>query len=242
MAGTNGRFIGFDFSHVTGTLVPNQADTGTFFFDRCKLASGVKVLAAQSSNPTLGSPEVYLFDCHFGDTHGVHGYYNAMGEVVSDFGTYFTSGDAGQSWKITTTSLANRRQPFITPPIDVYHSGTSAITPYLECLRNDGTATARTDAEVFATFQFKGTANVVTASQASDRQAVGPYLNLTGGSAQAAGAGTGSWTIASSNSPASFKIDSGSAITPAESGSLTARISVSTPSISVFVDPQIRGL
>lgn len=235
-------FIGGDWSVVTGTLVPDAGTASVVTFDRCKLGSGVVPLASQTTNPTLSSPRVSLFDCSSGDTHGIFGYYNAMGEAVSDKGTYFTSGDAAQSWKITTTSIASRRNPFVTLPIDVYHSGTSAITPYLECLRNDGTATARTDADVFGEFTFKGSSGFVTASMSSDRQSIGPYLSLTAGSAQASGAGTGSWTIASSNSPASFKIDSGGSITPAESGSLTATISVSTPSITVFVDPQIRGL
>jgi hypothetical protein len=159
------------------------------------------------------------------------GYYNALGSAVSDTGIYFTSGDAGQSWKIVTTSYATSIMPFISPWIDVYHSGTSAITPYLEILR-DGTTSAYTDTVVYAEFGYKDTTGVVTASFKNDKGT---------GSDQAAGAGTGSWT-GEAGSAWSGKIDSGSSMTPAEAGSLTARVVCAGSSATFYVDPQIRGL
>ena len=38
------------------------------------------------------------------------------------------------------------------------------------------------------------------------------------------------------------KLDSGAAITPAEIGHIRARVCVGEPSITVYVDPQIRGV
>ena len=74
----------------------------------------------------------------------------------------------------------------------------------------------------------------------SDRLALKSYLNGTAGTAQADGAGTGSWTIGSSNSPKSFKIDAGAAVTPDEVGSMTARVVMAVPSKTIYLDPQIR--
>jgi len=235
------RFVGCDLSLVSTGIIVDTAFAITVILDRCKIAAGLAPLAAQTSNPnSASSPEVYLFDCASDDTHGIFAYYNACGQLTSDTGIYFTSGDAAQSWKIVTTANASRRGPFVTPSIDVFHSGTSSITPYLEILR-DGSATAYTDAEVWAEFEAKVTASSTRASFYGDRQALAAFLAGTAGSAQADGAGTGSWTGENATAK-SMKIDSGSAFTPAESGPLTVRISVAAASTTVYVDPQIRGL
>jgi hypothetical protein len=56
---------------------------------------------------------------------------------------------------------------------------------------------------------------------------------------QATGAGAGSWT--GENATAWFgKCDSGAAITPAEVGEIIGRLVVGEPSITVYLDPQIR--
>jgi len=229
--------VGVDLSLITGTLVPNTAFPSKLLFDRCKLGSGVVPLAAQTSNPTLVSPEVWISDCNSGDTHNTFGYYNAMGQVTSDTGIYYTSGAAGQSWKIVTTSLASPRQPFITPWIDLYHTGISAITPYLEILR-DGSTTAYKDHEVWAEFSAKVTSGSTLATSASDAATLANRMTA-GGSDQAAGAGTGSWT-GEGGTAWSGKCDSGSAFTPAEVGYIRGRIAVAAASTTVYVDPQIR--
>lgn len=233
-------FVGCDFSHVTTTVIGNTASSFPWVLDRCKLGNGVVILAAQTSNPTLGSPSVLVLDSAYGDTQQAFGYYDAAGALTVDTGTYFTSGAAGKAWKITTTSICSRTDVFVTPWIDVYWDGTSAIIPYVECLRNDGTASAFTDAQVWVEVAAKTNSGFSQASLSNDRVAIATYLAGSAGTAQAAGAGTGSWTIGASNSPYSFKCALGSSITPAEAGSLTARICVAAPSITLYVDPQIR--
>ena len=65
------------------------------------------------------------------------------------------------------------------------------------------------------------------------------YALGTSSTAQANGAGLGSWT--GENATAwSGKIDSGSAVTPAEVGALRGRICVAATSATVYIDPQIR--
>jgi len=204
----------------------------TAVFTRCKLGTGFTVLATQT-NTNKSSVEAFLFDCAVGDTHGFFGYYDAMGSVVSDTGIYYTTGAAGQSWKIVTTENCNYHAPFQTPTIDLYHTGTSSITPYLEILR-DGSAAAFQNDEVWGEFSAKTTSGFVTSTRYTDAKA------LTAAAAdQADGAGLGSWT-GEAGTAWSGKVDSGSAFTPAEAGHIRARVSVGEPSITVYVDPQIR--
>lgn len=229
----NVTFVGCDLSHVTGTLVGNILFPDVHVFQQCKLGSGVTVLATQTGNPTASSASAYVFDCASGDTHGLFGYYDALGSVASDTGIYYTSGAAAQSWKIVTTANATFLNPFKTPWINFYNAGTSAITPYLEILR-DGSTTAYQDDEVWAEFSAKTTTGSTQASFSTDRMAVaGTPAN------QDAGAGLGSWT-GEGGTAWSGKVDSGSALTPAEAGDIRGRVVVGEPSITVYVDPYIR--
>jgi hypothetical protein len=227
------RWTGCDLSLVTGTLLPSNSGPMEHVFERCKLGSGVTVLATQTGNPTLASTRAWVLDCASGDTQGFFGYYNAIGQVTSDTGIYYTGGAAAQSWKIVTSSLASFANPFVTPWVDLYHTGTSSITPRFEILR-DGSSTAYTNAEVWAEFSALVTSGSMLATIYSDRCGLS-----TTPAAQTTGAGTGSWT-GEGGTAWSGKCDSGSSLTPAESGYLRGRISVSMASATVYVDPQIR--
>jgi len=226
---------GFDISHLgSGTLVGNNSTApAEVRLTRCNIGSGMVPLATQTA-ATKGSAKVWLFDCANGDTHGLFGYYDALGSIVSDTGIYFTSGGAAQSWKIVSTSLASAAVPFVTPWIQVYNSTLSAITPYFEILR-DGSTTAYTDGEVWGEFTAKNTTTVVTASLSSDRR----VLDEVAAVAQANGAGLGSWT-GEAGTAWSGMVDSGSSITPAEIGHLRGRVCVGVASTTVYLDPQIR--
>jgi hypothetical protein len=227
---------GMDLSHLGANPIVGDCNVIPFraSFDRCKLGTNFVVLASQTNQGRSGAAAI-ITDCHSGDTHGIFGYYDSLGSVVSDTGVYFTTGAAAQSWKITTTAQAGASSPFVTPPIAYYNSATSAITPYIEVLR-DGSATAYTNAEVWAEFGVKTTSGSTLASFANDWAGVG-----ASGSAQADGAGLGSWT-GESGTAKSFKCDSGASVTPAEVGDISGRIYVAVASISgtLYVDPQIR--
>lgn len=239
------RFSGVNLLHVTGTLVGNTSGNYAVHFDRCRLASGVTALATQTSNPSLASAEVLITDSAYSangaENHGVFEYHNYLGSLTTDTGIYKTTNDSGnRSWKIVTSAAASYQSPFITPPIDVYHSGTSSITPYLEILRDGSTAPYK-DNEVWADFYAKTTDYVTQATTGlSDRQTAANFFAGTAGVDQATGAGTGEWT--GDTGAWSGKIDSGSAFTPKEPGSLTARVCVGVASATVYVDPTIRGL
>lgn len=204
------------------------------WFTQCKFPSGWA--PTTGTPPGAGGPELLITDCNSGNIHTYYAYINAIGSAVSDTSNYVTAGLAAQSWKITTSG-AKYGNPFMTPWLNLYTSDTStAITPYLELLRNNGTATAYYDDEVWAEFEIKNNASATNSTRKSDRLAP-----LGTRAVQTAGMGTGSWTIGSSSSPASFKAVSPSSSTPAVVGHIRARLCVGIDiSGTLYLDPQIR--
>jgi hypothetical protein len=238
--GTNVWIRGSDLSLVTGTLIGDCTQKTNALIDRCKLGSGVTVLATQSSNPTGAAGEVFLSDCYSDGTDDIFGYYNAYGSVVTETTVKTSAGAAGQSWKITTTANATFTHPFVTPWIHLYNTGTSAITPKLECVRT-GSSTAYKDSEIWSEWLVKSTASSTKATFSTDRQALAAFLAGTAGTDQATGdLAAGDW--ASEGSPVWFGKLSPGSVTPAEPGALSARVCVGLASLAgtLYVDPQIR--
>jgi len=231
------KWYGCNLSGIVGSLVGDGSVPTSHTFYGCTLGNGVTPLVSQSGDNGSGNI-CQILDSAYGDFQGFYGYYAPQGSVVLDTGTLYTGSPAGGSWKIVTNSGATPTNPFVTPSLPLFHSGVSSITPRVECLRNDGTASAPTDAEVWLRIGAKVTSGSTMMSQFLDAASVINRVT-SAGAAQAAGAGTGSWTIASSNSPYSFKIDSGAALTPAETGYLDAHICVAGAR-TIFVDPQPR--
>lgn len=235
-------FAGCDVSAMAGNLVGNITVGTQVQFVQCKLHASATVLATQSGNPTRASASALVLDSSSGDTHGLFGYYDALGSVISSTGTKLTAGAAGQSWQITTTANCSFVTPFVTPWISLYSAAASATTYKLELLRNNGTATTYSDAEVWGEFSVKDNSGFTNSDIFTDRQALVDWAAGTAGSTSGrTGTGTGNWTIGSSNNPASFIVDSGTTITQAEDGHIRARVAVGLASVSnLFLDPQIR--
>lgn len=239
-APSGGVFHGCDFSAVTGTLIGNStAAVSEYFFRQCKLGSGVVVLGAQTVTNPSSIKGVHVLDCAAGDQHYHYQFHNTLGSLVTDTGIYANDGAKydganGCSWKIVTTANANRNAPFVTPWITKHNATLSAMSPYLEVLR-DGSATAFTDGELWAEFSAKTTAGSTEASIYQDRRPLGG----TAGS-QDAGMGLAGWT-GEGGTAWSGKLQVLSAITPQEIGDIAARVAVAEPSVTVYVDPTIRG-
>lgn len=234
------QVFGLDCSAASSTanLLGNMATYPvTLRMYGCKLPSSFSMLATQT-HLNASSGEVFIHDCAAGDTHGMFGHANALGSTLSDTGIYYTSGAAGQSWKVESTASASIFSPYVTPWISLYHTGTSSITPRLEILR-DGSTTAYKDNAVWAEFTAKTTAGTVMPTSYTDRQALADIIAGTTGADLATGAGLGSWT-GESGTAWSGKADSGSAFTPAEVGHIRGSICVGAASTVVYVDPQIR--
>lgn len=238
--GVSVSFIGCNLSAITGTLIASMASLPSrFFFINCKLGSGVTVLGTQAV-PNKSAANVWLYNCSAGDEHYHLQHHDAFGSTVVDTGIYANDGASYDgtnrcSWKIVTTANCSYTTPYVSPWIDCYHSGTSAITPSLEIVRS-GSATAYQNDEVWAEFSYQGTSGFPLAVMVSDRKAL-----LAAAADQTTGAlGAGDWT--GENATSWFgKLAPISAITPAEIGHLSARVVVGEPSVTVYVDPTIRG-
>jgi hypothetical protein len=158
----------------------------------------------------------------FGDT-------KVSDTIYADDGAQY-DGTNRCSWVITTReNNCSYFTPYVSPWIDRYHSGTSAISLSLECLR-DGNTTVYDNDEVWGEFSFQGNTGSTQADFANDRMALL-------GTPAAQTASTIAWT--GGTTPGKFKLESGS-ITPAEIGHLRARVVVGEPNITVYVDPKIR--
>ena len=224
---------GFDFTNAdaSASLVGDAAIMPfTVRMSQCKLPTGAFTWLGTQTNLNASSAELYVNDCAAGDSHGLFGYYNALGSVASDTGIKYTSGAAGQSWKIVTTASATFYTPFRTPWINWYNSGTASITPRLEILR-DGSATAYDNDEVWGEFLAKTPGGSPIASLSTDRMAV-----LGAPAAQDTGAGWAAWATADSGDW-SGKVNV--TLTPAEVGDIRARICVGI-NTTLYVDPFIR--
>ncbi len=215
----------------SGVIASQSRVTGSWTLVRCKLPANAVLLQSQTLT-NLSGHRVTAIDCSSGNTHGLFQHVDAFGSIVSDAGIYFSTGAAGQSWKITTTENCSHATPFVTPWISVYHTGTSAITPRFEILR-DGNINAYQTDEIGAEFSAKVTSGSVVGTTYSD------YMPLLGTPAnQDVGTGTSFWD--GDTGAWSGKIDSGTAFTPAENGEILGRALVGEPSITVYLDPQIR--
>lgn len=232
------RFSGCDFSglQASTTYFGNNATCASIYtMERCKLSTSPTLLASQTSAPNRGSARLTVLDCESGDTHLAYQYHDAFGSLVLNTSVYFTT--TTYSWKIDTTANCSYFTPFVAPIFGVYHSGASAITPYVEILR-DGSTTAYQNDEVWLQAGAKTTPGSTIATLSADRCTLANKLAGTLAD-QAAGAGTGSWT-GEGGTAWSGKIDSGSSLTPAEVGDISAQVCVGEPSITVYVDPVIR--
>jgi hypothetical protein len=233
--------------HIKPTFNFKTSSAGLQCFNRVEIyeatlagtapATLIKSSTTHGINATFvnkGQTTVTAFNCSSGDTHYALYHGDAFGEtavsttIYADDGAQY-DGTNRCSWVITTReNNCSFFTPYVSPWIDRYHSGTSAISLSLECLR-DGNTTVYDNDEVWGEFSFKATPaarrrlSVTTAWRCSARlPADRQHIAWTGGT-----------------TPGKFKLESGS-ITPAEIGHLRARVVVGEPNITVYVDPQIR--
>lgn len=230
--------FGCDFSSLgSNALVGGiQTASGIARFFQCKLGTGYTMLDAASTPNAVPNSSVQVFDCAAGDVHTEIAYQDKLGTLVCDSTIKFTGGAAGLSWSITTTSICNEFNPFVTPWISLYNTGTGSITPRLE-IHRDNNSTAWHNDEVWGEFSAKVTSGSTQATIYSDRMA------LLGSPADQSD-GTDTWD-ADNATHWSGKVNTTSPITPAENGHIRARVCVGIPldgtSGNILrVDPQIR--
>jgi hypothetical protein len=229
----------FSYSAASPTVVNAQAGaTGAnFTFVNCKIPPSATLFNGGGTNKAIG--EASFYNCASGDTHYHIAHADAMGStvvettIVANDGASFDGGTTKTSWKIATTANASFIAPYISPWFDKYHTATSAITPFMEILR-DGSATAYDNDEVWGEWSYQGTSGSTMSTIISDRMAP-----LATPAAQDNGVGLAGWS-GESGTAWSGKLQAPSSITPAEIGYLRGRVVVSLPSATVYVDPTIR--
>lgn len=234
--------VACDLSHITGTLVGNNtAGRGVFRFSNCEFGANVTRLASQTSG-SRASAEVYVSNCYNGDIHYAGEHHTALGSSIVSTAIYANNGNTYDgtnhfSIVVTTTGNSNFGTPYESPWIEQYHSGTSAIQPSLEVLR-DGSATAYKDNEVWAEFSYQGTTGQPLAVlNNSDRMA----LNGNAANQETGTLGAGDWTGEGATAWFGQLRPSGT-ITPVEIGPLKARVCMAIASFTVYVDPTLRGV
>lgn len=234
-------FNGCDLSHITGTLCPNTAVFPyQYFFINCKLGAAVTVLASQTAVGESGN-QATVINSSSGDENYVFAHYNRLGTTLVDTGIYVADGagynETGTkySWKIVTSADCSVYTPYTTPWIHTHNETLTAITPWLECMRDNSSGAVFQNDEVWAELSYQGTTGFPQAVFVNDRMTIlGSAADQTSSSKTAS-----DWT-GETGTPGFFKIGPAASITPAEIGPLSARVCVGEPSITVYVDPQIR--
>jgi hypothetical protein len=229
------EMIGCDLSDIS-EVVTGASTRVDVVLRQCKLKS-----AATIFNPTaVARGETFVYDCHDGDTHINFAHYcyegsttiSKSGDTPHIYANDNISGDI--SWVVAGNGNTSAANPYMSPWMSVYHSGTSAITPYLECVRS-GSDVAYTEAEVWSEWTAKVTASSTQVTLYSNR--TGPLA--TPGNNESSSKTATDWT--GENATSWFgKLQPNSTITPAEPGHISARICVAG-NHTVYVDPQIRG-
>lgn len=242
-SGTGGRvrFYASDLSFVTGTLIGDFAgQTSIFEFFQSKLGAGVTVLATQTTVTNKGSARATLYDCASGDQHYHLADFDAFGSLTVDTGIFANDGASydgtnRHSWKIITTANCSFFTPYCSPWFGRYHAAVAAVTPSIEILR-DGSATAYQDDEIWGEFMAKVTSGSTKGTMVHDRMTI-----LGTPADQAGGVGLSGWT-GEGGTAWSGKLAPGATVTPAEIGHFMGRVCVGEPSITVYVDPAVRGV
>jgi len=232
---------GCDLSTQSGTLVGDRGASGTamFTFKNCKLHASATPKSAAATVLNKGETEVWLFNCNAADVNYSMAHYDALGSTVASSSIYANDGaiiDSTRfSMQITTTANCSYFTPYTSPWFFREYTGGSTITPAIEICRS-GSATPYLDSEVWVEFLYQGTSGVPKSTLVSDR-AIPPTTpaNQATGDLPAA-----SWT--GKNATSWFgKLAPAAAISPAEVGTIAARVVMGKASDVVYADQTIRG-
>jgi hypothetical protein len=228
-------FTGCDLSNIGTVFIDSAAGHAAGVISQCKLKSGGTVYSSGGA----GRGQVFVFDSAVGDSHIEMAHYTYAGSTVCSGSVYANDNiaDSNLSWLVSSTANASRAIPYKSPWLDVYHAGTSAITPYLECLRS-GSTTAYKESELWSEWLVKATASSTRSTLYSNE--LGPLA--TTGNNESSSKGASEWTGEDASNNWYGKLQPNATVTPSEAGHIRARVCLGVASSTVYVDPQIRGL
>lgn len=235
-ATTNVIMAGCDWSDLGAKALTGvgAANTVTYTLADCKLDPATALIGAGN-----GSTNVMTTNC-YPERPMVHASELGVTQALKDDGSTIpvttdapqTWGDIGCVWMVTTSVAASLITPYVSPWISIDAETVNGVTPYVEILRNNN-ATAYTDHEVWAEWQYKASALSERVDTIATRSAI-----TASPSSLPAGAAT--WSHASATKWVG-KLTVPAAIDIKRDGQLRVRVCVGKASVSnLYVDPQIR--
>jgi hypothetical protein len=143
--------FGFSGSNqTTGTIIIegdiSGFDTASSSLLTISLCAGAKIIwrnVKYSSVPSLlagswstSAVQWYLLNCDSGDTKESFRYYDRLGTIAQSSSVYAISGSTfdstGISWQVTTTAQCREMEPFVTPWVQRWFTGTSPTVASIE--------------------------------------------------------------------------------------------------------------
>jgi hypothetical protein len=233
---TNVMMAGCDWSDLGAKALTGvgAANTVTYTLADCKLDPATALIGAGN-----GSTNVMTTNC-YPERPMVHASDLGVTQALKDDGSTIpvttdapqTWGDIGCVWMMTTSAAASLIAPYVSPWISIDVEAVNGVTPYVEILRNNS-ATAYTDHEVWAEWQYKASA----LTERVDTIVTRPAITASPSSLPA---GAATWSHASATKWVG-KLTVPAAIDIKRDGQLRVRICVGKASVSnLYVDPQIR--
>ena len=238
-----------DFSELSETTLVGNFEKGhpEIRFTNCKFGNNTTVYSPYNKNSTLTKePEVIVYNCYSDikkyrmEHHTVIGSTISVGEDDIDavFARDAACCESGirASWKITTRSGVNIFFPYRTPWFDVYNNNiTDLMSLSIQILRI-GSNKPFNDDEVWVEMLVPN-GNGPLSTLYSD------MLPLSGQSnnIQPEGIGVDKW-IGVQGEAWSGKLNLYVGVTAGAAGFIRVRVNVAIPSVTLYVDPQLRGI
>lgn len=217
------RFRDCDMSSVTGTLF-SSTNPGQIDISNCKLGAGVVLgLSASSSAQSF----MRLVNSDSSNTNYRYAFSTFFGLTVQETTIVRTGGSTDGttpiSWNITTNASTNATAPFFSDIISQWNDTVGTITANIYLTSN----TVLDNSKVWVEWEDAGTSGFPLGVAVLTRA---PFLSspstLTSDTSTWGGSITNKYVISST-------------LTPQNKGPLKARIYVSVPSTTLYVDAQI---
>jgi hypothetical protein len=230
-----------------GTIAGYNVSGGAYF-DLTNMA-GIEVTLVNlitSSTPALttgswpagGTGSITQRNVDSANTDYVFSYQNARGTLTVDTGVYMDGGASfnsqNVSWKIVTTSAASEFTPFVTPPLAIWDTSTSAQTATWDIVRDS--ATNLTDRDIWPAIDYAASGTTTQYTAGSGRNA-NPFTGTGTNWAASSETWTGTGSFTNPN-----KQTMSIALTAARDGLLQGRVYVGLASATIYLNPQIAGI
>lgn len=223
------RLVGMDLSQINTTLLGSSSTAGgTLVLEKCKLNSGVTILAAQSGPENA---EVILLHCDSGTGYQRTERYNYLGTMTAEttdvLGSGETIGSVNTSMKMVSTANASRTQPFEALPIEYYNSATGVSKTFTFEVLTDGVTLQ--DIDLFVRAAYLGSSASPLATIATTEKSI-----LATGANLTTSTPSPDWTTTGLTTPVKQKISI--TFTPQMAGEIEFIFGLAKASTTVYIN------